>query len=379
MAEESDLEKTESPTGRRLEQAREEGQVPHSRELSAFLVLITAAGFLWFLGAWLFQRLARVIEHSLVIDGALVRNPTLLPQRLGDTAAGAMLAIAPLMGALLVASMLAPFLLNAWVFAPNALIPKFGRLNPISGVGRIVSLHGLVELFKAMGKAAIVGGVAAWALWHQLDGLVGLLAQPVEAGLADAGRIVVFSFVIIVSAMALIVAIDVPFQIWQYYDKLKMTKEEVKQEGKELEGNPEVKGRIRSLQREAARKRMMAAVPQADVIVTNPTHYSVALAYQNGMKAPKILAKGRGELAAKIREIGFAHGVPMLEAPPLARALYRWAEIDDFIPTRLYAAVAEVLAYVYQLNTYRESGGRYPMPPQELPVPRELDPEAAYG
>ena len=176
----------------------------------------------------------------------------------------------------------------------------------------------------------------------------------------------------IVLAMILIVAIDVPFQLWQYHDKLKMSKEEVRQEGKEMEGNPEVKGRIRQLQRQAARKRMMGAVPTADVIVTNPTHFAVALAYKSGMAAPKVLAKGMGEIALRIRSIGAENGVPMLEAPPLARALYRHADLDQEIPSKLYAAVAEVLAYVYQLTNWRKVGGAYPQPPREIVIPSEL-------
>ena len=177
----------------------------------------------------------------------------------------------------------------------------------------------------------------------------------------------------------LVVAVDVPFQLWHYHEKLKMTRDEVKREHKEMEGDPQVKGRIRSLQREAARRRMMAEVPKADVIVTNPTHFAVALAYKPGMAAPKILAKGRGEIAGKIRELGAKHGVPLVEAPPLARALFRWSEIGEQIPIRLYAAVAEVLAYIFQLNRYREKGGEYPLPPKDIEVPAELDPGAVDG
>ena len=183
---------------------------------------------------------------------------------------------------------------------------------------------------------------------------------------------IVYSFLLIVLSMLLIVAIDVPFQLWQFHDRLKMTKEEVRQEGKEMEGNPEVKGRIRQLQREAARRRMMGAVPTADVIVTNPTHFAVALAYKSGMGAPKVIAKGVGEIAAKIRQIGAEAGVPMLEAPPLARSLYKHAELDQEIPAPLYAAVAEVLAYVYQLANWRKTGGQYPLPPREIAVPVEM-------
>ena len=189
-----------------------------------------------------------------------------------------------------------------------------------------------------------------------------------------AGKLLNWSFLAIVGAMLVIVAADVPFQLWQYYDKLKMSKEEIKQEAKEMEGDPHIKARIRSFQREAARRRMMSAVPKADVIVTNPTHFSVALSYKSGMRAPKLVAKGAGEVALKIRELGAEHGVPMLEAPPLARALHRHVELDQEIPATLYTAVAEVLAYVFQLNRYHEVGGAYPLPPRDLPVPADLVP-----
>jgi flagellar biosynthetic protein FlhB len=179
--------------------------------------------------------------------------------------------------------------------------------------------------------------------------------------------------------MLVIVAVDVPFQIWQYHDKLKMSRQEVKQEGKELEGDPEIKGRIRQLQREAARKRMMAAVPAADVIVTNPTHCAVALAYKSGMGAPKVLAKGLGEIALKIRQLGAANSVPIVEAAPLARALYRHVDLDQEIPSTLYAAVAEVLAYLHQLSLWRQTGGSYPLPPPAIKVPDDLLPEASNG
>jgi len=379
MAEESDLERTEPASGRRLEQAREEGQVPHSRELSAFLVLITAAATLWFLGGWFVHRLTLLTRHGLNIDSDLLRQPEMMGDRLQELSLEALLGMAPFLLVLLVAAVIAPFLLNAWVFAPKALMPRFDRLDPLKGLGRLVSLQGLVELGKAVGKALVVGGMAVWVIWQQVDDLLQLLAQPLDSSLVQAGRLVVFSFLVVVAAMTLIVAVDVPFQLWQYHDKLKMTKEEVKQEGKEMEGNPEVKGRIRSLQREAARRRMMASVPKADVIVTNPTHFAVALLYKEGMGAPKVVAKGRGELALKIRTLGGENNVPLLEAPPLARALYRWAELEAEIPSKLYAAVAEVLAYVYQLNRYREEGGQYPLPPRHIAVPPELDPGAVNG
>ncbi|QWT46284.1 flagellar biosynthesis protein FlhB [Azospira inquinata] len=379
MAEESDLERTEAPTGRRLEQAREKGQVPHSRELGSFLVLIVAAGIFWFMGSWFLQQLIQLFHQAFTWDPVLLKEPRRGLTWFMELSANGMLIFAPLVLALMVAALASPFLLNAWNFAPKAFSPDFTRLNPFAGLGRIFSVNGLMEMGKAVLKAAVIGGVALWVIWRDQDQLFGLLNLPLEEGLSSAGQMMSWSFLVIVAGMFLIVAADVPFQLWQYYDKLKMTKEEVKQEHKEMEGSPEVKGRIRRLQREAARRRMMAAVPTADVVVTNPTHFAVALSYKTGMQAPKVVAKGVDAVAMNIRKVAAEHNVPLLEAPPLARALYRHAELEDEIPAALYTAVAEVLAYVYQLNRYQEAGGSMPVAPRDIAVPPELVPEALNG
>lgn len=377
MAEDSDLEKTEEPTGRRIEQAREQGQVPHSRELGTFLVLVVAAATIWMMGGWFVQRSMALMRKGFLIEAPVMREPALMLPRLAELSGDALLTFSPLLAVMFVAAILPPFFLNAWVFSPKALVPDLKRLNPLSGFGRMFSWSSLMELVKALLKAVLVGGIAALLIWKERDELFGLLSEPLEVGLAHAGHLVSFSFLILVAALVIIVAADVPFQLWQYFDKLKMTKEEVKQEMKEMMGDPHVKGRIRSLQMQAARKRMMAAVPQANVVVTNPTHYAVALSYQAGMAAPKVVAKGVGAIALKIRELAGEHAVPILEAPPLARALYKHTEIDSEIPSALYNAVAEVLAYIYQLANWRQAGGVYPVPPRDLPVPPELVPEAA--
>ena len=380
MAEESDLEKTEPASSRRLEQAREEGQVPRSREIGAFMVLFVSAGAFWSVGPWMMQRLGAIVRRGLTLDSALLGEPPVLLLRLADLSLDALLTFAPLFLSLITAALLTPFLFGSWNFSLKALNPDIGRLNPVKGLSRLLSWNGLAELVKAISKALLVGGVAVWVLWNERGDLFALFGQSIDAGLPRAGHLVVYSFMMIVLSMLLIVAIDVPFQWWQYHNKLKMTKQEVKQESKEMEGNPEVRGRIRQLQREAARKRMMSAVPSADVIVTNPTHFAVALAYKSGMGAPKVLAKGVGEIALKIREVGAANGVPMLEAPPLARALYRHTELDQEIPSALYSAVAEVMAYVYQLGNWRKVGGHFPLPPREIAVPAELVPaELSHG
>lgn len=379
MAEESDLERTEPASGRRLEQAREQGQVPRSREVGAFLILIVAAGSFWFMGPWIMHRVAAIFRRGLTVDVQLVREPHLMLVRFSDISLDALLAFAPFLLALVVAALVSPYFLGSWNFSLKALQPDLSRLDPLKGFSRLVSWSGLAELVKAVAKASLVGGVAVWVLWSERNDIVAIFGQPIEVGLTSAGHLINFSFLVVVAAMLLIVAVDVPFQLWQYHDKLKMSREEVRQEGKEMEGDPQVKGRIRQLQREAARKRMMGAVPTADVIVTNPTHFAVALAYKSGMSAPKVVAKGRGDIALKIREIGAAHDVPMLETPPLARALYRHTDLDQEVPAALYAAVAEVLAYVYQLSNWRQVGGNYPRLPREILVPAELVPEAVNG
>ncbi len=377
MAEDSDLERTEPASPRRLEKAREEGQVARSLELSTFAVLLAAAGGFWLMGSSLMGQLSGVMKNGMRLERALAFDPERMLLRLHEQAADAALALLPLLLLVMAAALIAPLLLSGWLFAPKSLQPDFKRLNPASGLGRIFSAHGLAELAKAVAKTLVIGGVAVWVMWHHKDAVFSLAAQSVDVGLAHLGKLLGLSFLAIVGSMSLIVAMDVPFRLWDHGRKLRMTREELRREVKETEGDPQIKARIRSLQREAARRRMMAEIPKADVVVTNPAHYAVALRYQgDAMRAPKVVAKGAHLLAARIRELAEQHRVPILEAPPLARALYRHAELGDEIPETLYTAVAEVLAYVFQLRRYREYGGAMPQPPREVPVPEELDPHS---
>ncbi|HEX5362682.1 MAG TPA: flagellar type III secretion system protein FlhB, partial [Gallionella sp.] len=289
----------------------------------------------------------------------------------------ALITFAPFLLAVMIAAAFSPLLLNGWLFSIGALQPKFSKLNPIAGIGRMFSQTSLVELVKALAKAGLIGGVSAWVIWNNRDAVMALGMQSAAASIPAAGHVIGSAFMVIVGAMLLIVAIDVPFQLWDHNKKLMMTKEEVRQESKESEGDPMVKGRIRQLQREAARNRMMSEIPTADVVVTNPTHYAVALKYsETGARAPVIVAKGSQLLALRIRELAAEHHVPILEAPPLARALHKHTELGETIPEALYTAVAEVLAYVYQLRRYETAGGERPVEPADLPVPVELDPAA---
>lgn len=378
MSEDSDMEKTEPASQRRLEKAREEGDVPRSRELATCLLLL-AAGFIFlFAGDGLIHSLSGVLVAGLAFDRVQVFDADVLLTRLGGNVAEVLAAFLPFGAILMVVAIASPLFIGGWLFSAKALQPNFGRMNPIKGLTNMVSTKALVELGKAVGKTLLVGIVAWIVIWREKDEVLALALEPVRTSGAHLGSILSVSFVAIACALLLIVLIDVPYQIWQYANKLKMTRQEVIQESKESDGNPQIKAKIRAQQREMARRRMMSEVPNADVIVTNPTHFAVALKYaETGMRAPKVVAKGADAVAARIRELASENDVPMLAAPALARALYKHAELGDEIPEALYTAVAEVLAYVFQLRAYRQQGGVFPVAPDNLDVPPELDPNNA--
>ena len=267
--------------------------------------------------------------------------------------------------------------MGGWIFSAKAFQLDLTRMDPVKGLGRMFSWQSLAELIKAILKALLIAGVLYWVVLNEQDRMFALLAQPIEAALASFSQLLFFSFIALVGGLAVIAAIDVPFQLWQYHDRLKMTREELKREARESEGDPQLKARIRSQQREMARSRMMSQVPKADVVVTNPTHFAVALKYDRGaMGAPVVVAKGMNLIAGRIREIASEHQVPLLETAPLARALYRHAEVGDQIPVGLYAAVAEVMAWVYQMNTFAANAGTMlrPTVPALIDVPAGFDP-----
>jgi flagellar biosynthetic protein FlhB len=268
-----------------------------------------------------------------------------------------------------------PLLIGGWLFSTKSFLPNFNKLNPMRGLGNMVSTNSLVELLKAVAKTILVGAVAYMVVMSEKDAVFGLAVEPLLAGSTHLGHLVGTAFLYMVGGLGLVAAIDGPYQVWHYADKLKMTRQEMIQESKESDGNPQMKAKIRQMQREMSRRRMMADVPTADVVVTNPTHYAVALKYTDGQGgAPRVVAKGSDEVAAKIRELARENKVALLEAPALARALHKHTEIGDEIPEALYAAVAEVLAYVFQLRKYSKVGGTYPERPRKLAVPDELDP-----
>jgi flagellar biosynthetic protein FlhB len=378
MAEESDLERTEPASERRLEQARERGQVPRSPELSTFAVLLAAGGGLMFMGSALLDTLTRVMRAGLTLDRTAAFDTSQLGERLLGSAANALIGFSPWFLLVAAIAIVAPMLVSGWLFTFQALQPDFARLDPARGLGRIFSWHGAIELLKAVLKPLLIGAVAAWAIWTQRAEMVMLVSEPAEAGLAHLAHLLGMTFLTIAGALALMALVDVPFQIWDHARQLRMTREEVRQELKESEGDPQVKARIRSLQREAARPRMMAEVPRANVVVTDPGRYAVALRYAEGsMRAPRVVARGSMLIAERINEIARDAAVPVLRAPPLARALFAHAGMGQEIPGPLYNAVAEVLAWVYQLRRFQAAGGERPRAPSDLEVPPELDPGPA--
>jgi flagellar biosynthetic protein FlhB len=375
MADDSGLERTEPASPQRLEKAREEGDVPRSKELSTCTVLLAAGGGLFFYGETLFDNLAKNFSRGLSFERNAAFDANFLTAQILDSVIDVMLAFLPIAGLFMVAALGSPLLIGGWLFSFKALEPKFSRLDPFAGIGNLVSARAGVELVKAILKTILVGTIAWMVVSNQKDAIFGLIYEPLDQGSAHLGHMLGVCFLAIVGGLVLIAAIDAPYQMWEYANKLKMTHQEVVQESKEANGNPQIKAKIRQQQREMARRRMMSEVPTADVVVTNPTHFSVALKYADGSNgAPRVVAKGADAVAAKIRELAKENNVPILEAPPLARALYKHTELGDEIPEALYAAVAEILAYVFQLRTYRKSGGLPPLEPKNIQVPTGLDP-----
>ncbi len=360
----SDLEKTEAATPRRIQQAREEGNVPKSRELSIFAILIFGFASFWLLSSWLLSRADALVRKGLKLDKYTTNNPGLMLDHLGEMFIDGLVLISPIFVILIIASFISPLALKSVIFSTKALIPKFERLNPIEGIKRLFSLMSLMELGKAILKTILLGGIGLVLLWKYKNEMLSLNSEDVYRAIGHSGDLIMWSIMIVVSSLIIIVVIDVPFQIWNYYDKLKMTIEEIKKEMKEMEGNPYVKSRRRAIASQLSRGQMISAVPGSDVIITNPTHYAIALSYKDGMSAPKVVAMGVDNIALKIREVAKENKISIVEAPPLARALYKYTDVNQEIPQEFYQSVAEVIGYMYQLKKWEKNGGQYPIPPE---------------
>jgi flagellar biosynthetic protein FlhB len=375
MADEtSDQDKTEPATPRRIEKAREEGQVPRSRELATFLLLLGGVGGLWSLGGSFASHLGLVMEQAFLFERRHAFEPTRMVMHAADLVERSLYTLLPLFLLLAVLALTAPMLLGGWSLSAKSMQPKLSKLNPVKGLKRLFSSQALAELGKAIAKSVLVGSVVVTYLAAKRGEFMALMDQPVAMALFNAVQLAVTACALMVLVLVVVILIDVPYQLWSHAKKLSMSKEEIKREHKESEGDPQLKARIRSQQQTVARSRMMSKVPEADVIVTNPTHYAVALRYDDSrMAAPRVVAKGIDAVAERIRLLGAEHNIPLLEAPPLARTLYRHVDLDREIPADLYTAVAEVLAWAFRLRRVRAEGGDMPEPPRELPVPAELE------
>ncbi|UQB41675.1 flagellar biosynthesis protein FlhB [Thiomicrospira microaerophila] len=352
MAESEDgQEKTEDPSEKKLREAREKGQVARSKELTTFLMVISAALFLYFWGPQMIASFEMIMVQGLSLDRDHAYDfNKMLDKMLGLVVASIMM-LMPFFLLMVFVAIVGSSLLGGFNFSSQAMAPKFSKLNPLKGLKRMVSMQALMELLKALGKFGLVLAVAIAFLWYAFGEVVSIGSQSLHVALAHAAKIIVEAFILVSLALIVIAMIDVPFQIYQHMNQLKMTKQEVKEEYKQQEGNPEVKARIRQIQREMSQRRMMQRVPEADVVITNPTHYSVALKYApDTMDAPIVLALGVDFMAAQIRTSALENNIPIVEAPQLARALYYNSEPEQPIPHALFKAVAAVLAYVFGLK-----------------------------
>ena len=371
MAEEqTGQERTEQPTERRLQEARKKGQVPRSRELNTMLSLLFASIALLLLGGGISQSIMRISADGFSVSRELAFDASQLPFQFMYMASQTLLALSPFMAVMLVAALAGPLLMGGWSFSLETISFKVEKLNPIKGLARIFSLKGLVELVKALAKFVLLLGAAILVFFAIDQQLLSLTSMSPKAAGVEAVTVLVQVLLILSATTILIVALDVPFELWNHQKQLRMTKQEVRDEMKETDGNPQVKQRIRTVQRQLAESRMMEDVKTADVVITNPTHYAVALQYLDRPgSAPRVVAKGKDLTALRIRSIATEHDIPLFEAPPLARALYRSTEIGHEIPHILYMAVARVLAYVFQLKNAAPTD--YVPKPDDFDIPVE--------
>lgn len=375
MAEENDSsqEKTEEPTTRKQEKAREEGQIPRSRELTTTFILLAGTVGLLLFGPFMAGKLAGILKFNFTLDREVVFNTDAMIEHLSASLYQGTLSMMPVFALLLVASIAGPIGLGGWLFSSKSMAPKASRMNPLAGLKRMFALKALMELAKALGKVILIMAVAVGLLVVQQQDMLRLSDQEPLTAIKNSVWLSAVGAIALAAVTIAIAAIDIPFQIFENKKKLKMSRQEVKDEMKDTEGKPEVKSKIRQLQREMAQRRMMSEVPKADVVITNPTHYSVALKYDpDTMATPILVAKGADQTAMKIREIARAHNIDIMESPALTRAIYHTTEIDQEVPADLYMAVAQVLAYVFQLRNFRKGRGEKPAYPRNIQVPRDM-------
>ncbi len=364
-----------APSEQRLKKAREEGQVVRSRDLTNFLIL--GASILYFLVAapTMWNDALMLMGKGLTVNAAAAADPRQMGEHLSLLTAQGFVVAGPMIVLLMCAGAAASIALGGWNFSWKPIMPQFSRIDPMDGIARMMSKQGLAEMAKLLLVVAVLAAVSAWLIWSGWEGAASLAGLPAKRSIAEFGQLMMWALSALVGVLAFAALGDVPLQIWRHRTQLKMTLVEAKIEAKESDGNPQLKAKIRQQQRAASQRRMMQQVPKADVIVSNPTHYAVALRYdEGGVGAPRVVAKGMDLIAQRIREIGSEHHVPILEAPPLARALYRHADIGREVPVALYQAVAQVLAYVFQLRRHEQGLMAWPVPPAAIDVPAGMDP-----
>ncbi len=374
MAEEqSSAERTEQATPKRQQDAKRRGQVARSRELSTSMMLLTGGLAGAVLGPALTHEITVLASAGLSIERAFIFDANFAKVAIFEGLLEALWSMAPFLTVMFIAAIAGPISLGGWVLSAQAIAPKGSRLNPLSGLKRVFGVNGLMELFKAMLKFLLLASVATLLLWNMSGEFLSLgVEHPTEA-ITHAATLLTGLFLTLAAVTCVFAAIDVPYQLWEHAKKLRMTRQEVRDEHKETEGNPQVRARVRAIQREISQRRMIEAIPAADVIVVNPTHFSVALQYREGEhRAPIVVAKGTDILALKIREVARHHDVPIFEAPMLARALHRSTDLGQPIPDGLYVAVAKVLAYVYGLVAARNTRTVPPEAPQDFDIPEEF-------
>ncbi len=373
MAEDTGQERTQEATPRRKQQAREKGQVASSRELNTMLVMLLSGMAVLVLGPGAIDDMLELIGRHLDVSRQVIFDPMAMPRQFESAMLEALWILTPFFIIVVIAAVAGPILMGSVVLSPESIAFKWEKIDPIKGLKRIFAWRGLMELVKALVKFIVIASVAIAFLYLQADTYLGLGGEPVMQAIPHAGYLLIGAFLIIGSALILIAAVDVPFQIWDHHRQLKMTFQEVKDENKDTEGNPDVRGRARRMQREMAQHRMMAAVPEADVVVTNPSHFSVAVVYfTKNMGAPVVVAKGADLIAMQIRTVARENNVILVQAPPLARALFHTTELEQEIPSGLYLAVAQVLAYVFQLRRDRKSYTTREHKMSDLPIPDDF-------
>jgi len=374
MAEESDDDKTEEPTERRLEKAREDGQVARSQDLTIAITMILVAVTFFMFGGYFFRALAEVFSSGFVFDRRVLFSPQMLPAMFGKFAIDGLMVVVPIFGLTMLIAIASSLMMGGFIFSMKAVEPKLSRLSPIQGLKKIFGTKALIELLKAVAKFSLIGTTLYFvALWYQRDLRV-LGVMPLEPSLELSAEIVSGGFLLVTLCLVIIASIDVPYQLISFKNRMMMSIKEIKDEYKDAEGRPEVKAQIRRRQREMAMGSMLEAVAGADVVITNPEHFAVALSYDAATsQAPRVVALGVDFAALRIKEQAIAKGVMIFEAPPLARALYFTSEVDDYVPEELYHAVAMVIAYVFSMNTYAGDKSSVKMPNPVVPKSMQFD------